>query len=252
MARLEDELVRAVTLRSDVSVCAFVGTDLARAATTRFAMSPTATMALGRALLGAVLLSTGTKHGQTLQLQFRGDGPLGTVFAISDSEGLARGTVQNPMANAPPRDGAVDVAAGVGQGMLFVVRNHPSWREPHTGIVRLETGEIAKDLAKYLTESEQIPSAMGLGVSFGPGMAEVAACGFLVQALPGATDDELTQVEENIEALPGLTSLLENPITPDDLIDRLLIDLGSRDRVQGQKKAGWLRSRSVAPTFCTR
>lgn len=230
MAPLEDELVRAVTPRSDVAVCAFVGTDLARAATTRFAMSPTATTALGRALIGAVLLSTGTKHGQTLQLQFRGDGPLGTVFAISDSDGLARGTVQNPTADSPLRDGCYDVAAGVGQGMLVVVRNHASWRAPHTGIVRLDTGEIAKDLAKYLTESEQSPAAVGLAVGLGRDGVVDSAAGFLVRALPGADEAVLAEVERNVRSLPNTAELVRMGFSADRIVDHLVQGVGSSER----------------------
>ena len=127
-------------------------------------------------------------------------------------------------------DNTPDIARAIGLGPLNVVRHRPRWRSPYTGTVPLVSGEVAGDLTLYLTESEQTPSAMGLGVSFGQGMADVAACGFLVQALPGATDEELEIVEKNVAELPGLATLLEHPITPDDLIDRLLVGLGSRAR----------------------
>ena len=230
MAPLEDELVRSVTPSSDVAVCAFVGTTLARAATTRFAMSPTATTALGRALIGSVLLSTGTKHGQTLQLHFRGDGPLGSILAISDSDGLTRGTVQNPTADVPLRDGQYDVAAGVGLGLLVVVRNHASWREPHTGIVRLDTGEIAKDLAKYLTESEQSPAAVGVGVGLDREGVVDSAAGFLVRALPGANNAVLAHVEQNVRSLPNTAELVRLGFSADRIVDHLVEGIGSRDR----------------------
>jgi molecular chaperone Hsp33 len=167
---------------------------------------------------------------ESVQLQFRGDGPLGSVTAIADSRAEVRGTVQHPEVARVLSDGTPDVARSIGLGLLNVVRSRPRWRSPYTGTVPLVSGEVAGDLTLYLTESEQTPSAMGLGVSFGPGMADVGACGFLVQALPGATDDELTRVEENVAALPGLARWLEEPIRPEDLIDRLLIGLGSRAR----------------------
>ncbi len=229
-AGFEDEFVRTVTPHGDVAVCAIVGTELALAGTTRIAMSPTATTALGRALLGAVLLSTGTKDGQTLQLRFRGDGPLGTVLAISDSDGLARGTVQNAMADVPPREGRFDVAAGIGQGTLVVVRNHASWREPHTGIVRLETGEIAVDLAKYLTESEQSPAAIGLAVGLDREGAVNSAAGFLVRALPGADDTVLAHVERNVKNLPNAAELVRMGFSADRILDHLVQGVGSSGR----------------------
>jgi molecular chaperone Hsp33 len=89
---------------------------------------------------------------------------------------------------------------------------------------------VAGDLTLYLTESEQTPSAMGLGVAFGPQMTDVGACGFLIQALPGVADEELTQIEKNVSAMPGLATLLEDPIDAHAIIDRLLLGLESRDR----------------------
>ncbi len=231
---LEDELVRAVVLPSDVVVCAFVGTDLVRAATTRIAMSPTATMALGRALIGAVLLSAGTEPRQAVQLRFRGDGPLGTVLAISDSDGLARGTVQNPTADAPLRQGHFDVAAGIGQGTLVVLRNHPSWREPHTGIVRLETGEIAKDLAKYLTATEMSPAAVGLAVGLDREGVVDSAAGFLVRAHPGADDAVLADVERNVGTLPNTAELVRMGFGADRIVDHLTQGVGSGERQRSQ------------------
>ena len=227
---LEDELVRTVTPGGDVAVCGLVGTDMTRIATTRFSMSPTATTALGRALIGAVLLSTGTKHGQTLQLRFRGDGPLGTVLAISDSDGHARGTVQNATADVPLLSGLFDVAAGIGQGTLVVVRNHVSWREPHTGIVRLETGEVAQDLAKYLTESEQSPAAVGLAVGLGREGVVDASGGFLVRALPGADDAVLAEVERNVRTLPNTAELVRMGFSADRIVDHLVQGVGSSQR----------------------
>lgn len=232
-----DQLVRTISESGTIGVKALVASELVAEALARRPHAPTAGNALGRAMMGAVLIAVGSAPDdaddaniESVQLQFRGDGPLGSLTAIADSRANVRGTVQHPEIALVLSDGSPDIARAIGLGPLNVVRHRPRWRSPYTGTVPLVSGEVAGDLTLYLTESEQTPSAMGLGVSFGSGMAEVAACGFLVQALPGATDDELTQVEENIEALPGLTSLLENPITPDDLIDRLLIGLGSRDR----------------------
>jgi molecular chaperone Hsp33 len=127
-------------------------------------------------------------------------------------------------------DGSPDVAAAVGLGPLNVVRHRPRWRSPYTGTVPLVSGEIAGDLTLYLTESEQTPSAMGLGVAFGSKMDDVAAAGFLVQAMPSATDTDLARVEANVAAMPGLASLLDRPVDAHEILDRLLEGLGSRER----------------------
>jgi molecular chaperone Hsp33 len=187
--------------------------------------------------MGALLIAVGSAaddadeaNVESVQLQFRGDGPLGSVTVIADSRARVRGTVQRPEIEHLNADGTPDIAGALGLGPLNVVRHRPRWRSPYTGTVPLVSGEVAGDLTLYLTESEQTPSAMGLGVAFGPQMDDVGACGFLVQALPDATDDDLSQVEDNVAGLPGLASLLSGPIDANAIIDRLLLGLGSRDR----------------------
>ena len=232
-----DQLLRTISESGTIGVKTIVASELVAEALSRRTHTPTAGNALGRAMMGAVLIAAGSAPDdaddaniESVQLQFRGDGPLGSLTAIADSRATVRGTVQNPLVALVLADDTPDIARAIGLGPLNVVRHRPRWRSPYTGTVPLVSGEVAGDLTLYLTESEQMPSAMGLGVAFGPGMRDVGACGFLVQALPGATDDELTQMEENVAALPGLARLLEEPITADDLIDRLLFGLGTRER----------------------
>ena len=187
--------------------------------------------------MGALLIAVGSAaddadeaNVESVQLQVRGNGPLGGLTAIADSRARVRGTVQRPGTELANADGTPNIAGAVGLGALNVVRHRPRWRSPYTGTVPLVSGEIAGDLTLYLTESEQTPSAMGLGVAFGPRMEDVAAVGFLVQAMPDASDEDLTRMEQNIAAMPGLASLLEDGIEADALIDRLLAGMGSRER----------------------
>jgi len=188
-------------------------------------------------MMGAVLIAVGSADDdvddanvESVQVQIRGNGPLGAVTAIGDSRARVRGTVQHPGIERIYEDGTPNIAGAVGLGALNVVRHRPRWRTPYTGTVPLVSGEIAGDLTLYLTESEQTPSAMGVGVSFGPGMEDVAAAGFLVQAMPDALDEDLARVEANVAAMPGLATMLVGPLRADDLIDRLLDGLGSRER----------------------
>jgi molecular chaperone Hsp33 len=225
-----DELVRAVSASGEVSVRAVIATAAVRDATGRFPMSPTAKSALGRALLGAVLLAVGNKHEQSVQLRFRGNGPLGTLTAIADSLGRVRGSVGDPGASPAPREGQLDVGAAVGAGTLTVVRYHPSWRTPYNGIVRIETGEIATDLAYYLRDSEQTPSAIGLAVGLDAAGDVDAAAGFLVQGLPGASAEALAQLEHNVRRLPNAAELARLGLRGDAIVDQLLDELGSSDR----------------------
>lgn len=204
-----------------------VGTGLAAEAARRHETSPTASAALGRALMGAVLLASSAKHEETVQLQFRGDGPLGTMVAIADADGRTRGYVTHPQAHPPLRDGLIDVSAGVGKGVLAVVRQRAG--RPYSGLVPLVTGSVAQDLAQYLSNSEQIESAVGLGVFLRASEVE-AAGGFFVQVLPGATRAEIDQAEANVRGFPGPGELVRKGLDADAIVDRVLSGLGSRER----------------------
>lgn len=232
-----DELVRTISESGTIAVKAIVASELVAEALSLREHAPTAANALGRAMMGALLIAVGSAaddaddaNVESVQVQFRGDGPLGSLTAIADSRARVRGTVQRPLTDSVRDDGSANVARAVGLGALNVVRHRPRWRSPYTGTVPLVSGEIAGDLTLYLTESEQTPSAMGLGVALGPRLRDVGACGFLVQALPGASDEELAQVEANVAGMPRLATLLEGPIDAHAIIDRLLIGLGSRAR----------------------
>ena len=232
-----DELIRTISESGTIAVKAILASELVAEALSLRDYAPTAANALGRAMMGALLIAVGSAADdaddaniESVQVQFRGDGPIGSLTAIADSRARVRGTVQRPQTDCPREDGSANVARAVGLGTLNVVRHRPRWRSPYTGTVPLVSGEIAGDLTLYLTESEQTPSAMGLGVVLGPKLRDVGACGFLVQALPGASDEDLALVEANVAGLPGLATLLEGPIDAHSIIDRLLIGLGSRAR----------------------
>jgi molecular chaperone Hsp33 len=233
----QDELVRTISESGSVAVKVVMASHLVAEAVSLRPHTATAGNALGRAMMGALLIAVGSAaddadeaNVESVQLQFRGDGPLGSLTAIADSRARVRGTVQQPGTELLLEDATPDIARAVGLGPLNVVRHRPRWRSPYTGTVPLVSGEIAGDLTLYLSESEQTPSAMGLGVSFGSNMDDVAAAGFLVQAMPGADDADLVRVEENVAALPGLASLLDRPIDAHAILDRLLEGLGSRPR----------------------
>ena len=232
-----DTLVRTISESGSLAVKVVMASELVAEALRLRPYSPTAADALGRAMMGGLLIAVGSaaddvdeQNVESVQLQFRGDGPLGAVTAIADSRARVRGTVQHWTTDLTHTDGSPHLARAIGLGPLNVVRHRPRWRTPYTGTVPLVSGEIAGDLTLYLSESEQTPSAMGLGVALGARGEDVAACGFLAQALPGASDEELSQLEENVAALPGLGSMLAAPIDADAVLDRLLFGLGSRER----------------------
>ena len=236
------KLIRTISENGGVAVRTIIGSNLIAEAMNRRTMKPTAANALGRALMGAVLIAVGPasadahdadddrEASESVQLQFRGNGPLGSVVVIADDLGHVRGTVENPNTDLTLADGSPDVARAIGLGALRVVRDRPEWREPYTGAVPLVSGEIAKDLTLYLTESEQTPSAMGLGVAMTNDETAVVAIGFLVQILPDALPEEVDQVEENVRSMPTLSQLALSDTNCDELIDLLLRGLGSRER----------------------
>lgn len=223
--------MRTVSADGGVAVRVLVGTALVREAQQRHATSPTATSALGRALLGGLLLASDAKDEESVQLQFRGDGPLGVITVIADARGRVRGFVGNPEADPPPRGGKLDVGAAVGSGILAVVRHHPAWREPYSGLVPLASGEVAEDIAHYLRDSEQKPSAVALGVHVDARGDVDAAGGFFVQALPGAADDTVARLERNVLALPPPSELLRQGLDAEAILALLLAGLGNRELV---------------------
>jgi molecular chaperone Hsp33 len=218
-------LVRATSAAGGLVVWAMVGTDLVSEGIRRHQTSPTAGAALGRALMGAVLLAAGSKHEETVQLQFRGSGPLGTLVAIADAKGRVRGYVSNPAANPPAQGGRLDIGAAIGGGVLAVVRHRPGFN-PYSGIVPLVSGTVAQDLAHYLAKSEQARTSVALGVFLDEAGVE-AAGGFLVHALPGASAREIDQVERNVLGLGGPGELVRDGLGARDIIDRVLSDLGA-------------------------
>jgi molecular chaperone Hsp33 len=224
-----DQLLRTLSEDGSVSVRALVGSALVREAARRHETSPVATAALGRTLLGAVLLASQGKDAETVEVRFRARGPLGHVVAIADDAGRTRGYVGNPGLDLPLRGGRLDVSGALGLGELAVMRFRPGWREPYTGIVPIVSGEIAEDFALYLTESEQSPSAVALGVYHEQDGAPRAAAGFLVQALPGADDDVVKRIESNVRSLPSLARLASEGASASDLVTRLLDGVGRRD-----------------------
>lgn len=227
--RPPDLLVRTLSKRGGIAVRALVATQLVREAARRHATSPTASAALGRALMGAVLFAAGSKH-ETVQIELRGDGPLGALVAIADAQGRARGYATHPAAEPPAVAGRLDVARAVGRGTLAVVRSSERGGPPYTGIVPIATGTVAQDLAHYLAESEQIHSAVGLGVFLGAGGAVDAAGGYLVQALPGASEEEIAWAEGNVRALPGPGELVREGWDADAIAALLQGPLGCRER----------------------
>ena len=191
---MSDYLVRSMSKDGSIRGLAAVSTALVEEARRRHGALPTAAAALGRALTGGALLGAGLKTGQRVALKFEGDGPLKKIVVEAESNGAVRGYVAEPGVHLPSKNGKLDVAGAVGRTGLLTVSKDLRLKEPYQGIVQLVSGEIAEDLAFYLAESEQVPSAVALGVYVETHGAVAAAGGFLIQTLPPVREEILEQL----------------------------------------------------------
>lgn len=223
---MSDRLVRAISADGMVKAVAVSTRDLTERARQIHRTTPVATAALGRTLAAASMMGNALKgDGASVTLQIKGGGPLGTLLAVSDHEGNVRGTVDNPAVDIPLRpDGKLDVGSAVGfDGTLTVIRDL-NMKEPYVGSVGLLGGEIAEDLAAYFVESEQIPTACGLGVLVDRDQSVLAAGGYLIQLLPGAGEDVISKVEGGVMAAGSVTGLLQENDDPEAVLRKVLSD----------------------------
>lgn len=215
---MKDHLVRVIASNANIRGLACVSTGLVREACQRHGTSPTASAALGRAMTGGALMGALLKRGQRVALRFEGDGAIKKILVEADWEGGVKGYVGVPGADVPPRNGKLDVAGVLGRKGLLVVTKDLRLKEPYSGMVELSTGEIGEDLAYYLTESEQIPSAVGLGVFVGIDGTVSAAGGFLIQSFPPYTPGIVDRLVEKIGTIPSITEMLRSGKTPEDML----------------------------------
>ncbi len=221
---MSDQLIRAISQDGLIKVSAVSTRDLTERARQIHKTLPVATAALGRLLAAASMMGNALKEeAASITLQIKGGGPLGALLAVSDHEGNVRGTVEHPDVDLPLReDGKLDVGGAVGnQGTLTVVRDL-RMKEPYVGSVGLLWGEIAEDIALYFVESEQIPTACGLGVLVDRDQSVLSAGGYLVQLLPGAGDETAEALEASLRAAGPVTELLKADPDPEALLKAAL------------------------------
>lgn len=227
-----DEMLRTIAVNGEVVVTVVNAHNLINNAVSRHFTAPTASAALGRCLTGTLLMASFRGEGETVQVQFKGDGPLQSITCIGDHEGNVRGFVGNPQANPPVRtDGKLNVGGAIGRGILTVVRSLPML-DPYSGMVPITSGEVAEDLAVYLRDSEQSNSALGLGVSIYKDGTVQSAGGFYVQVLPLVSDSTLDHLERNLTGLPPVTELFNSGKSPQEITDMILEGIGSSPGAQ--------------------
>ncbi|MBE7015334.1 MAG: Hsp33 family molecular chaperone HslO [Ruminococcaceae bacterium] len=216
---MSDVLVRGQSIDGAIRVFVGVTTDLVNKAHEIHNTSPVATAALGRTLTVAAIMGQGLKNEtDSVTLQFRGDGPIGNIVAVTDSKSQVRGYVVNPYVDLPLNEnGKLDVGGAVGKGYLHVIRDL-SMKEPYSGQVPIITGEIAEDVTYYYAKSEQIPTAIGLGVLVGTDNRAICAGGFMIQLMPEATEEVTGKIEDRMKEIKPITEMLERGMTAEDML----------------------------------
>lgn len=241
---MPDQLIHATAADNQLRCVAAVTTNLVAEACRRHRTFPTSSVALGRTLTGGVLLGSGLKDLEKITIHFSCDGPIGNIVAQADPHANVRGYVTNPEADSTAMNahGKFDVCAVVGGGTLYVTRDAGFeiglFKEPYRGSVPIVSGEIGEDLAYYLAKSEQINSAVGIGVLMtvdqsGDGLDHEpefsldrlrvsAAGGFLIQVMPEAEETLIAQIERNIERAPHSSEMIRSGLTPLQIIETVV------------------------------
>ena len=225
---MNDYLVRAMSMDGFVKAVAIRSTELVRRGAQIQDTTPNATAAFGRALTAASMMGNMQKvDNGSMTLQIRGGGPIGTITVVSDPTGNVRGCVTEPHVPLVEKyPGKLDVGATVGtNGTLTVIRDL-QMKEPYIGSTELVSGEIGDDVTAYFAQSEQTPTACALGVLVDRDCSVKVAGGYLLQLLPGAPEDVIDRLEAGIQRAGAVTKMLEQGMTPEDILGQVAGDLG--------------------------
>lgn len=216
---MSDTILRGVSNDGKIRIFAAETTELVGRAQKIHQSYPVATAALGRLLSAAAMMGTMLKgENNTITLRIKGDGPLGGVLAVGNSKGEVKGYSVNPLAMLPDKTpGKLNVGGAIGEGTLAVICDL-GMKEPYVAQIELVSGEIAEDLTAYYAISEQVPSAIALGVLVDTDGSVIKAGGFILQLMPGATDEDAERLEKTVSSLPPITTMLKENMTCEDII----------------------------------
>lgn len=224
---MKDYIVRATAANAQIRAFAITSRALVEQARSIHNLSPVITAALGRLLTAGAMMGSMLKGEQdALTLQIHCDGPVRGLAVTADANANVKGTALEPQVMLPPNAlGKLDVGGAVGNGILSVIKDM-GLKEPYVGQTQLQTGEIAEDLTYYFATSEQVPSAVGLGVLMEKDNTVKQAGGFIIQLMPFAEDETINALEEKLKIMDSVTNILDAGNTPEQLLELLLGDLG--------------------------
>ena len=227
---MEDYIIRATAADEYVRAFAVSSRGVTEEARKRHSLSPVASAALGRTMAGALMMGIDLKNDKDmLTLQFVCDGPIGGITVTANARGEVKGYVQNPGVLLPPNaKGKLDVGGAVGKGQLRVMKDI-GLKEPYAGNVDIQTGEIAEDISYYFAVSDQIPSAVALGVLVDTKDYHIRESGgFIIQLMPFCPDEIAEKLEMKCAASPSVTTMQRNGMSPEDILESLLGDMDLR------------------------
>ena len=224
---MSDYVIRGMAGDGQIRAFAAYTRDMTEEARRRHNSSPVITAAVGRLMTAAAMIGIQCKEEtDKLTLKVKGDGPAGALYAVANSRGEVKGFAENPQVLLHARaDGKLDVGGAVGKGELTIIRDL-GLKEPYVGTCALVNGEIAQDLTYYYAVSEQTPTSASLGVLMNRNNTVAQAGGFMLQLLPGASDEMAAALEQKIMAAPSVTAWLSEGLSAEDILHRLLDDFG--------------------------
>ncbi|MEC9484707.1 MAG: Hsp33 family molecular chaperone HslO [Candidatus Izemoplasma sp.] len=217
---MKDYLVKAYGFNDSVRIYAVRTTKLVNKAQKIHDLWPTSAAAFGRLLTASVTMGAMYKGEQELTIRIEGDGPIGNMVTVANAKGEVRGYLENNHVFLQYNSGKLNVGQAVGNGFIHVTKDLKI-KQPFTSSAPIQTGELAEDFAYYFTASEQIPSAVGLGVLVDEDNSVIASGGFILQVMPGISDETLSMIEKQIKDLPPVSEMIQDNITPEEIIDKM-------------------------------
>ncbi|UJF33099.1 Hsp33 family molecular chaperone HslO [Paenibacillus hexagrammi] len=228
---MSDYLIRGTALNGKVRAFAVQTTGITEELRRRHQTTPTTTAALGRTAAAGLLMGAMLKNEERLTIQVKGGGPIGQIVVDANAKGHVRGYVDHPDVDLPLNAvGKLDVAGAVGtDGFLYITKDL-GLKEPYKGSVPIVSGELAEDFTYYFAKSEQTPSVVALGVLVDRDYTVKVSGGFVIQLLPGVTDDEISEIEQVLSGLSSVTTMLDAGMTLEDILRKVLPSIQIMDR----------------------
>ncbi|MGE7767835.1 Hsp33 family molecular chaperone HslO [Peribacillus sp. NPDC096540] len=220
---MKDYLIKALGYEGQVRAYAVSTTDTVGEAQRRHYTWPTASAALGRAMTAGVMMGGMLKGEEKLTIKIEGGGPIGSILVDSNAKGEVRGYVTNPQTHFDLNEkGKLDVSRAVGTDGLLTVVKDIGLRDYFSGQVPLVSGELGEDFTYYFVTSEQVPSSVGVGVLVNPDNSILAAGGFIIQLMPGTSDDTISKIESRLSTITPVSKMIQNGLTPEEILTEIL------------------------------